>query len=114
MIGKGTQAFNLTIQLLLAWKERKSFKKDLVCFPGRWATMEKDIQYLRGLSVLEMMYKSDLDDDWLSQDSDDVRCLQSRWWKFVRNAPSLHYGKILLPNIAAFLSTGREHDYESK
>lgn len=62
--------------------------------------MKKDIQYLRRLSVLEMMYNNDLDDDQLSQDSDDVRCLESRWWKFVKSALS-SFATALLKGITA-------------
>ena len=36
-------------------KERYSFKEDLAYFPGKWTTMEKDIQYLRELDVLEVL-----------------------------------------------------------
>lgn len=55
-------------------KEGYPFKKDLVCYPGNWTTMEKDTQYLRESDVLEMMCNVDLNSDQLSQEPDDIRC----------------------------------------
>lgn len=44
-IGNGTLAFSLLSSLLSAVKKRDPFKEELVCYPGKWATMEKGIQY---------------------------------------------------------------------
>lgn len=71
-IGKGTQVPR--VQLLSAVKGRYPFKNDLVCYSGKWTTTEKGIQYLRKLAMLEMKYNTDLDDNQLSQDPDDVMC----------------------------------------
>ncbi|MCQ4078415.1 hypothetical protein FK519_26840 [Klebsiella pneumoniae] len=86
-VGKGTQALSLWRQLLSGVKERYPFKEDVMCHPGKWATMERGIQYLRELAVLEIIY-DDLDNDQLPKDPDEVRCTRQMWRKFVRSAPS--------------------------
>ena len=53
-------------------KERDPFKEDVVYRPGKWTTMEKGIQYLWELAVLEVIY-GDLDNKQLSKDPDEVR-----------------------------------------
>ena len=37
--------------------ERYPFKEDVLFHPGKWTTMEKGIQYLRQLAVLEVVYR---------------------------------------------------------
>ncbi|GAB0180627.1 hypothetical protein GRJ2_000528000 [Grus japonensis] len=59
-IGKKTQALSLWRQLLSGVKERYPFKEDVICHPGKWTTMERGIQYLRELAMLEVIY-DDLD-----------------------------------------------------
>ena len=49
--------------------------------------MEKGIQYLRELAMLEVIY-GDLNNKQLSKDPDEVRCTRPMWWKLVRNASS--------------------------
>ncbi|KAK4826926.1 hypothetical protein QYF61_012754 [Mycteria americana] len=73
VIGKGAQALSLWRQLLSGMKERYPFKEDVICHPGKWTTMERGIQYLRELAVLEVIY-DDLDNKQLSKDPDEVRC----------------------------------------
>ncbi|KAK4810757.1 hypothetical protein QYF61_007731 [Mycteria americana] len=48
-------------------KERYRFKEDVVYRSGKWTTMERGIQYLRELAVLEVVY-SDLNNEQLSKD----------------------------------------------
>ena len=50
-------------------------------------TMEKGIQYVRELAVLEVIY-GDLDDQRSSKDPDVAERTQPMWQKFVRSAPS--------------------------
>ena len=86
-IGKGTQALSLWRRLLSSVKERYPFKEDVICQPGKWTTMERGIQYLRELAVLEMIYY-DPDSLQLPRDPDEVQCTRPMWRKFVRSAPS--------------------------
>ncbi|KAK4811260.1 hypothetical protein QYF61_022157 [Mycteria americana] len=58
---------------LEAMKERYPFKEDVVYRPGKWTTMEKGIQYLRELAMLEVIY-GDLDDEQIPTDADEVQC----------------------------------------
>ncbi|KAK4817536.1 hypothetical protein QYF61_019454 [Mycteria americana] len=58
--GKGAQALSLWRWLLSGVKERYPFKEDVICHRVKWTTMERGIQYLRELAMLEVIY-SDLD-----------------------------------------------------
>ncbi|KAK4831207.1 hypothetical protein QYF61_016044 [Mycteria americana] len=86
-IGKGAEALSLWRRLLSAMKERYPFKADVVYRPGKWTTMEKGIQHLRELALLEVIY-GDLDDVRSPTDPDEVQCTRPMWQKLVRNAPS--------------------------
>ncbi|KAK4806240.1 hypothetical protein QYF61_013384 [Mycteria americana] len=72
-IGKGEPARSLWRRLLSAMKERDPFKEDVVYRPGKWTSMEKGIQYLRELAMLEVVY-GDLGNKELSKDPDEVQC----------------------------------------
>ncbi|KAK4806253.1 hypothetical protein QYF61_013397 [Mycteria americana] len=72
-IGKGEPARSLWRRLLSAMKERDPFKEDVVYRPGKRTSMEKGIQYLRELAVLEVVY-GDLDDVRSPTDPDEVQC----------------------------------------
>ncbi|KAK4810594.1 hypothetical protein QYF61_007331 [Mycteria americana] len=54
-------------------KERYPFKEDVIYRPGKRTTMERGIQYLRELAVLEVVY-GDLGNEQLSKDPDEVKC----------------------------------------
>ena len=54
-------------------KERYSLKEVVISHPGKWTTMERGIQYLRELAVLEVIY-GDMDNEQLSKDPDEVKC----------------------------------------
>ncbi|XP_071890629.1 uncharacterized protein [Anas platyrhynchos] len=97
MIRKGEQASTLWRRLLSAVKERYPFKEDLVCQLGKWTTMERGIQYLRELAVLEVVY-SDLDNGQLPVDPDKVQCTRAMWLNFVRSAPPFHAKALALMN----------------
>ncbi|KAK4806949.1 hypothetical protein QYF61_027316 [Mycteria americana] len=81
-IGKGAPARSLWRRLLSAMKERYPFKEDVVYRPGKWTTMEKGIQYLRELAVLEVIY-GDLNDVRSPIDPDEVQCTRPMWRKLV-------------------------------
>lgn len=49
--------------------------------------MEKGIQYLRALAVLELIYR-DSNKEQSSVTPDEVQCTQSMWGKFVQSTPS--------------------------
>ncbi|KAK4822000.1 hypothetical protein QYF61_006614 [Mycteria americana] len=85
-IGKGEPARSLWRRLLSAIRERYPFKEDVVYRSGKWTTMEKGIQYLRELAVLEVIY-GDLNDVRSPIDPDEVQCTRPMWRKLVRNAP---------------------------
>ncbi|KAK4806450.1 hypothetical protein QYF61_021342 [Mycteria americana] len=85
-IGKGETAHSLWRRLLSAIKERYPFKEDVIYRPGKWTTMERGIQYLRELAVLEVIY-GDLDNVRSPTDPDEVQCTRPMWRKLVRNAP---------------------------
>ncbi|KAK4810460.1 hypothetical protein QYF61_004240, partial [Mycteria americana] len=96
-IGKGAPFLSLWRQLLSATKERYPFKEDVICHPGKWTTMERGIQYLRELSVLEVIY-GDLSNERLPKDPDDIQCTRPMWRKLVRNAPSLCANSLAILN----------------
>ncbi|GAB0207867.1 hypothetical protein GRJ2_003252400 [Grus japonensis] len=86
-IGKKAQALSLWRRLLSSGRERYPFSEDVICWPGKWSTMERGIQYLRELAVWEMVYY-DPDNAQLPADPDEVQCTRPMWRKFVRSAPS--------------------------
>lgn len=83
---KGTQPFTLWQWLLSAVRERCPFKEYLMFNSDKWTIMEKDIQYVRELAVVEMIHGINLDDNTHSQDPDDVICMCATR-RAVQNAP---------------------------
>ncbi|KAK4822911.1 hypothetical protein QYF61_023274 [Mycteria americana] len=79
-IGKEAAICSLWRWLLSSVRARYPFKEDLVNYPGKWTTVDEDIRYLRELIVLEVIY-SDLDNDKVSKDPEDVLCTQAMWRK---------------------------------
>jgi len=57
--------------------------------------MERGIQYLRELTVRELVYY-DPDDDQLPKDPVEVQCTPSMWRKFVWNAPSSYANSLAI------------------
>lgn len=95
VIGKGTQSLSLWRQLLSAVKETYPFKEDVVCNPGKWSVMERDIQYLRELAALQMIY-FDPNNTQLPTDPGQVQYTPVMWWKFVRSAPSSYANSLAI------------------
>ncbi|GAB0192610.1 hypothetical protein GRJ2_001726300 [Grus japonensis] len=50
-IGKKAQAFSLWRRLLSSMRKRCPFSEDVVCWPGKWTTMERGILYLRKIAL---------------------------------------------------------------
>ena len=86
-IGKEAAICSLWRRLLSSVRARYPFKEDLVNSPGKWTTADEGIQYLRELAVLEVIY-SDLDDDEVSKDPEDVLCTRAMWRKVIQSAPA--------------------------
>ena len=76
-------------------KGRYPFKKDVICHPGKWTTVERGIQYLRELAMLEVIY-DDLNNEQLSRDPDEVKCTRPMWRKFVQSAPSSYANSLTI------------------
>ncbi|XP_061872974.1 uncharacterized protein LOC133628607 [Colius striatus] len=89
-MGRPSQTLSLWRRLLLGMKERYPFKEDITSLPSKWTTMEKGIQYLRELAVLEIIYN-----DYAPTDPDEIQCTRVMWRKFLRSAP---------PNYASSLA----------
>ncbi|XP_071886614.1 uncharacterized protein [Anas platyrhynchos] len=87
VIGREAQVLSLWRRILKAVKERYPHKEDIVYQVGKWTTMDKGLQQLWELAVLEMLY-SDLNNAQTPKDPDEVQCTTSMWRKFVRAAPS--------------------------
>lgn len=51
-----------------------------MCNPGKWINVERGIQYLREIAILEVIC-SDLDNTQLPKDPDEARCKQPMWLK---------------------------------
>ncbi|KAK4810038.1 LOW QUALITY PROTEIN: hypothetical protein QYF61_005101 [Mycteria americana] len=64
----------------LTSSELQDMQKDYSCQPGKWTTADEGIQYLGELAVLEVIY-SDLDNDEVSRDPQDVQCTWAMWRK---------------------------------
>ncbi|XP_049649568.1 uncharacterized protein LOC126035258 isoform X3 [Accipiter gentilis] len=72
-IGRKTQVLSLWRRLLLGVKERYPFRDEVTCHQGKWTTMERGIQYLRELAVLEEIY-NDPENAQSPTDPDEVQC----------------------------------------
>lgn len=66
-------------------RARYPFKEDLVNSPGKWTTADEGIQYLRELAVPEVIY-SDLDNDEVYKDPEDVLCTRAMWKNMIQSA----------------------------
>jgi len=96
-IGKKEQVLTLWRGLLLGMRERYPFSEDFIHYPGKWANMERGIQYLRELAVRELVYYKP-DDEQLPTDPDEVQRIPSMWRKFVQRAPSSHANSLAVVN----------------
>jgi len=52
-------------------RERYPFSEDFVCYPGKYTNMDRGIQYLRELTVRELVYY-DTDNEQVPTDPDEV------------------------------------------
>lgn len=86
-IGKEAAICSLWSRLLSSVKARYPFKEDLVNSSEKWTTADEGIQYLRELAVVEVIY-SDLDDEEVSKDPEDVLCTRAMWRKVIQGAPA--------------------------
>lgn len=50
------EALTLWKKVLLAVKEKYTFKEDLIYEVNKWTTIEKGIHYLKELAMVEMLY----------------------------------------------------------
>ena len=96
-IGMKEQVLSLWRRLLSGMRERYPFSDYFVCYPGKWTSMERGIQYLRELAVRELVYNVP-DDDQLPTDPDEVQCTPSMWRKFVRSALSSYANSLAVVN----------------
>ncbi|KAK4806940.1 hypothetical protein QYF61_027307 [Mycteria americana] len=76
-IGKRAGVLSLWRRLLSSVKDRYPFKEELANSQSKWTTIEGGIQYLRELAMVEVIYN--LDDDQVSKDLDEIRCMGSMW-----------------------------------
>ena len=88
-LGKEATICSLWKQLLFNVRARYPLKEALVNSPEKWTTADEGIQYLRDLSVLDVIY-SDLDDDEVSKDSAAVLCTRAMWRKVTESGPALY------------------------
>lgn len=65
-------------------KEGYPFKDRVVYHPGESTTMERSLQDLRELAMLETA-NSDLDNDQAPKKPNEIWCKQSIWKKFVQS-----------------------------
>ncbi|KAM9591477.1 uncharacterized protein ACIBXB_006274 [Morphnus guianensis] len=86
-IGKEAAICSLWSRLLSSVRARYPFKEDLVNSSEKWTTADEGIQYLRELAVVEVIY-SDLDDEEVSKDPEDVLCTRAMWRKVIQGAPA--------------------------
>jgi len=71
--GIKAHALSLWRRLLSGVRERYPFREDFVCYPGKWTTTERGIQYLREFAMQELVYY-DSDNAQLPTDPDEVLC----------------------------------------
>ncbi|GAB0206368.1 hypothetical protein GRJ2_003102400 [Grus japonensis] len=86
-LGKEAAICSLWRRLLSSVRARYPLKEDLVNSPGKWTTADEGIQYLRELAVLGVIH-SDLDDEEVSKDPEDVLCTRATWRKAIQSAPA--------------------------
>lgn len=71
-------------------KERYPFKEEVIYHQGKWTTMERCIQHLRELALLEVIFGDLGNTQLLPKDSDELQCTQHMWWKVVQSVPPLY------------------------
>ncbi|KAK4819027.1 hypothetical protein QYF61_024181 [Mycteria americana] len=81
--------WNLTPEQVQNPEKLVKYLEKVCCHPGKWTTVERGIQYLKELAMLEVIY-DDLDNEQLSKDPDEVKRTQPMWQKLVWSAPALY------------------------
>ncbi|XP_048786349.1 uncharacterized protein LOC125686424 [Lagopus muta] len=83
------EAASLWERVLTAVKEKYPFKNSLKIAMKKWDTVEKGIQYLREIGVVEMLYDPDFVPNHPQQNRDPerVRTTPEIWQKIVTTAP---------------------------
>ena len=91
------EAATLWDRILIAVKERYPYKELLQSAKKTWNTIEKGIQYLREIALVEMLYDSNfaLNDPRQNHDPERVRTTPEIWQKLTRAAPD-RYAPTLL------------------
>ena len=82
-------AATLWEQMLIAVRERYSYKDSLKAVMKTWDAIEKGIQYLREIAVVEMLYDPNFvpNDPHQNHDPEGVRMMPDIWQKLTRTAP---------------------------
>ena len=75
-------------RMLVAVRERYPFKDSLKPVMKKWDTIEKGIQYLREIAVVEMLYDPNFvpNNPCQEHDPERVRMTPGIWWKLRRTA----------------------------
>ncbi|XP_048786416.1 uncharacterized protein LOC125686467 [Lagopus muta] len=83
------EAASLWERVLIAVKEKYPFKNGLKIAMKKWDTVEKGIQYLREIVMVEMLYEPDFVPNHPHQDRDPekVRATPEIWQKLMTTAP---------------------------
>ncbi|KAJ7415466.1 hypothetical protein BTVI_38047 [Pitangus sulphuratus] len=85
-IGREKKSCSLWLRILDVVREKYLFKEDLVSSPRRWTTTEEGIQYLRELTMLEIIHCNPEYYHWL--DPESIPCTQPMWKKVIKGAPA--------------------------
>ena len=101
-------AATLWDRILIAVRERYPYKEILQPAMKTWDTIEKGIQYLREIALVEMLYDSNFapNDPRQNHDPERVRTTPEIWQKLTRAAPD-RYAPTLLPH-STDMRTNRE------
>ncbi|PKU44225.1 ubiquitin carboxyl-terminal hydrolase 4 [Limosa lapponica baueri] len=112
VVGKRTQTLNLWRRLLLAVKAKYPLMEDTICHSGKWAIMDRNIQYLRELALQELIYH-DLGDPQPTTDLDEVQCIPLIQRKFLRQVSTLtptRWGDKEAPTVDAVASQLQKYE----
>ncbi|XP_052549334.1 uncharacterized protein LOC128085658 [Tympanuchus pallidicinctus] len=91
------EAASLWERVLTAVKEKYPFKNGLKIAMKKWDTVEKGIQYLREIGVVEMLYDPDFvpNDPHQNRDPERVRTTPEIWQKIVTTAPDKYASTLM-------------------
>ena len=94
------ESASLWERVLIAVKERYRFKDGLKPVMKRWDTVEKGIQYLREMAVVEMLFDPNFVPNHPRQERDPerVRTTPEIWQRLITTAPDRYAGTLLSAN----------------